>query len=90
MKNTNTEITTLEQELAYEAARSNIEIMCNHRQRDTRGLWYDTDNDTILTNDTESIEKSVRYLEHKNLLERHPDNSRLVRILDLPTTGECG
>jgi hypothetical protein len=74
------ELHKLEQELAYSAARSDIECHCMARQHSGQhhGWWYDTT--TVTGDDVEWVEKAMRYLDLRKVLKRHPDNAALVRI----------
>jgi hypothetical protein len=73
----------LEREIAYHAARSDIECICegNWGNSAPNVVWYDIlspDND----DDRLFISQAVTYLESRKLLKRHPGNSNLVRPLD--------
>lgn len=72
----------LAHELAYELARSDIECHCS--SYDCR--WYDTSSVRDLDPETVEavtgwVERSVRYLDLRGLLRRHPDNPAVIRIL---------
>jgi hypothetical protein len=76
-------MTTLERELAYSAARSDIECLTTPIHfRDER--WYDIS--PGLQIDPENIQwvaKAVQYLESINRLQRHEIEKTVVRVLDL-------
>lgn len=70
-----TELETLERHLAYSAARSDIECYCgfiSDRWRDPSSAHAD---------DRETVAKALRYLELRDLLERH-SNGVWVRVRD--------
>ena len=82
----NARLLKLQVKLAYQAACSNIELMCkslNKECREPEGVeqirtcWYD------ITHVTEGMEpfvsESVEYLEQRKLLKRHPINVHWVR-----------
>ena len=82
---TTSELLALERHIAYSAARSDIECMCDG-ERDggpDAGWWYDTEK-----LDCESsapwVRDAVRYLELRGLLRRHSENNALVRPLNEP------
>lgn len=70
------EMLSLQAQLAYSAARSDIETCCAWAG-DAPGRWYDTSN--VLDNDPESIADALRYLDLRGLIERH-DNGVWVRV----------
>lgn len=78
-----TELQTLERELAYSAARADIEchhcLWQNHSGK-YHGRWYDTA--PLSGEDSEWVAKSIRYLELRKLLRRHPENGNLVQVLE--------
>lgn len=61
------EMLTLQAELAYSAARSDVECYC--AAGGTGNLWYDTTN--VLDDDHDTVARAIRYLELRGLLERH-------------------
>lgn len=70
------EMLSLQAQLAYSAARSDIETCCAW-SGDAPGRWYDTTN--------VSIADSLRYLDLRGLLERHPTQPWVrVREEDAP------
>lgn len=73
---------TLERQVAYSAARSDIECYCameEHRGKHS-GRWYvTTEVDPCFR---EYVELAVLYLESRGLLLRHPKAKSLVRPLD--------
>lgn len=73
-------IRKLEREIAYDAARSDIECHC-----EGNGMfpeWYDITKIEELSE--ELVVKSIQYLKLRNLLNHHPANPDLVRIFDDP------
>lgn len=84
MKSEKLEPNELEREIAYHAARSDIECYCV-RQRHSGphiGIWYDI---TTPESDEEKdyTLKAVRYLFGRKLLKSHTENPNLVRPLDM-------
>lgn len=73
----------LERELAYSAARSDIECHCSIEQHSGRyyGRWHDIS--SADPSDAEWVAKAVRYLELIKRLKHHPENENLVRVRDL-------
>lgn len=73
----------LEREIAYEAARSDIESWCSAQQHSglNGGVWYDVAN-FAYPEQRDWIEKAVRYLDLRGLLKRHPLHRELVRPLN--------
>ena len=77
------EIAQLERDLAYGAARADIECHCRSQIID--GVeWYDLnrpmeDDDP---HEEQWIARAARYLTLRNLLTKHPDQPGLVRPLD--------
>ena len=76
MNDNTKEIDQLAHGLAYEAARSYIQSLCGSL------LGHDW-RDTTATDDPEAVQRAVRYLELRNLLERHPKKNTVVRTLDV-------
>ncbi len=77
-----TDIRKLERELAYSAARSDIECICTSRTISGRyyGRWYQIHG--LEGNDAEFVANAVLYLESRKLLKRHPSAPDLVQVLD--------
>jgi hypothetical protein len=76
------DVHALAHELAYELARSEIECHCSSYYC----RWYDTSSVQDLDPETAEavtgwVERSVRYLDLRGLLRRHPDNPAVIRIL---------
>ena len=82
-KNPKNELRQLEQEIAYHAARSDIECGCKgKRQPRERVLWwYDTES-AESGEEQEGVSMAGRYLELRGLLKRNPENPALVQPLD--------
>ncbi len=84
MVNEEQEKKALSEKIAYDAARSDIEINCISpivvRRNPKLRLWYDIND--VPVDDKESIADSVRYLDLLGKLVRHPMKSNLVMILD--------
>jgi hypothetical protein len=86
------EVQRLEREIAYHAARSDIECYCVREQlppgRGAASLdWYDTTRVSPAPqhpDDLQFLTDAVRYLDLRRLLVRHPERSHLVRIRDWP------
>ncbi len=76
------DIRQLEQELAYSAARSDIECHCVSEKHSGQhhGRWHDLS--TAGNDEEEWVANAVRYLEARNLLKRHPVRNTLVKVLD--------
>lgn len=74
------ELRTLEREIAESCARSDIECHCLSQDHSGRyyGRWYDLA--TMDEDDREIVGKSVRYLELRKLIRRHPENRDLVQL----------
>ena len=73
----------LERELAYSAARSDIECEC---AQSTKGgvRAYETDVPQIDEHTNEIVARALMYLNWKGLLERDPqDEMRILRVKDL-------
>lgn len=72
----------LEREIAYSAARSDIERHCESKHHSGRyyGRWYDAT--SMDAGVADLVSKSIRYLELRKLLKRHPEDKTLVRIID--------
>jgi len=78
------ELHQLEQALAYSSARSDIECYCNGSRHSGPhiGVWYDITSPEP-DEAKEMVNEAVRYLELRKLLKRHPENSDMVRPLDI-------
>jgi hypothetical protein len=74
-----TELLHLQQTIADSAARSDIECMCI-RETIAGEDWYTTD--SCDAGDREDLLIAVRYLALRGLLEKHPSNSRMVRLVE--------
>jgi hypothetical protein len=72
------ECRTLAHEIADSCARSDVECHCHAQHHSGRyyGQWYDLT--TLEAEDVEIVGKSVRYLELRGLLKRHPEDRNLV------------
>ena len=77
-----TDIKQLERELAYSAARSDIESICIATAPNGMGatIWRDTR--SLGWEDAEFVSSAITYLESRNLLRRHPEMVELVRVVD--------
>jgi len=73
-------MTTIEQQLAYSAARSDIEMCCmpDDTSVDLHEYWWDIIVGDV--EDDETVTRAIEYLESRNLLEWHPDRPDLIRI----------
>lgn len=71
MPDTDSEVRSLEREIAEGTARSDIECHC---LVDDDG-WFDTAEE-----EGDLLAKSVRYLELREMILRHPDDPHLVRF----------
>jgi hypothetical protein len=70
--------------IAFDSAVSLIEshcLMVPEEQAGTRD-WYDVDPDAVDIEAENPVEESVRYLEMRGLIVRHPSVSTWIRILD--------
>lgn len=82
-----TDIQQLERELAYSAARSDIECHCAPEKppgkyhSGKQGMWWDLGSidDPY---DRAWVARGVAYLEARKLLKRHTDNPALVQVLE--------
>jgi hypothetical protein len=72
-----TEFEQLQQELADSAAISDIESMCDG-VGDMVDRWYDTE--SVHEECREELLKALKYLNYRNLIEKHPDNKYWVRV----------
>lgn len=81
-----TAIDTLAHELAYGAARSDIECHC--RQVSADPAWYDTASASAEFRE-DWIDRALAYLDGRGLLLRHPSNSAWVAIKDAPEKEEA-
>lgn len=77
------DIGEIERDLAYSAARSDIECCCVQELVNGRhaGRWY-LSTEVTFSDDIEVVERAIRYLDYRGLLHRHPDNKLLIRPLD--------
>lgn len=71
------EMLSLQAQLAYSTARSDIECHCQPVGDTEHDGWHDPT--TVLDNDREFIAPSIRYLDLRGLLERH-ENGTWVRV----------
>lgn len=79
------EMLTLQAQLAYSAARSDIETLCC-----PEGEWADGWHDPTTATDEDDqadVDRALRYLDLRGLIERHP-TQQWVRVLeeDAPTS----
>lgn len=85
-------------DIAYQAARSDIELNCQQRPEYPPGrgakkdaiMWYGVGRGNYHPKLKGQIEKAVEYLHLIGLLERHPTYSNRVRILDANSTAANG
>jgi len=77
------ELERLAHEIAYGAARSDIECYCEGQAEAGARLswWYDTTS-AESSEEQEWVVMAVRYLELRGLLKRNPENAALVRPMD--------
>lgn len=73
----------LQRELAYSAARADIESFCLARSAHPhQTLWFDT---SLSDEGCEmEVARAIRYLTAAGLLVRHSERPVLVRVKDLP------
>ena len=71
------EIEQIKQDLADSAAISDIECMLVRVGEFSEG-WYDTE--TCPNENEQDLLRAMKYLAHRELIEKHPDNRYLVRI----------
>ncbi len=76
MTNTN----TLERQIAYMAARSDIESFCERGRYDESGLWIDVT--SCADEDADVVAMSLMYLTLIERVEFCPGNHNFIRILD--------
>jgi len=77
------ELRRLEREIAYHAARSDIECMCQGEMVGQQSrLWLYDITSAESEEETEWVAMAVRYLELRGLLLRDPENPVKVRPLD--------
>lgn len=81
-------ITDMALEIADSAASSDIEVMCAAVTDDGREpdslqeistCWYDT-NKVLIAEDWPAVQKALKYLDGRGMLERCPDRAEWVRI----------
>lgn len=72
----------LAHEIAYCTSRTDIECMCACAGGgpDKGGWWWRIDR-VAVKDDRQWVDRAVRYLEARELLERDPGNTNRVRIL---------
>lgn len=75
------EMHDLEAHLAYENASSFLDCNCPPRTDDVTD-WLETSADAFGEGEHPEIAESVRYLELRGLIERHPEHSTWVQVLD--------
>lgn len=83
------DIRKLERELAYSAARSDIEVYCVGMKHSGRyhDVWYDISGTAAETRCPKRaeyqpiIDRAVEYLEARKLLKHHPEIPALVQVL---------
>lgn len=85
------DIAALEQELAYGAARADIECHCPVKQIGGH-LWYEVASlrDGSDEEDAEWVARAMRYLELRGLIAKHPDRPGFVRPLEAPNDSLSG
>jgi hypothetical protein len=71
------EIEQIKQGLADSAAISDVECLLDRVGEFSEG-WYDTE--TCQKDDESELLRAMKYLAHRDLIEKHPDNKYLVRI----------
>ena len=80
--NMTTNLKQLERQLAYGAARSDIECMCPRERHSGKhhGPWYNiaacNDDETIIG----WVEQATHYLQLRGLLKQHPEYPELYKI----------
>ena len=76
------ELQQLERELAYGAARADIECHCKREEHSGQyhGPWYNEEPKD--PEDKQWVSRAVRYLHLRGLLRRHPKETHLVRPVD--------
>ncbi len=84
-------ITVLALRIADEAARSDVEVNCTRmylvgQVSPTKRDWWDTTAEHLARdpNLTDTVARSVAYLEMRELIERHAEFSGLVRFKEHP------
>lgn len=74
------ELNTLTHQLAYTAARTDIEMLCVRRAT-IPGGWYDGAALTDIDEDASAdVERALRYLTHRGLIERHQKHPTWVKV----------
>ena len=79
------DLRSLELSLAYESAAGTIDCQCAPERDgsdDVDDWWSNIDDVSDISESVEFVADAVRYLDSRGLLERHPDHSNWVRVLD--------
>lgn len=83
-KATQSELVTLTLALAYDCARTDVELACRQERADLDGsIWYHTEH--VDEEDRARVERAIRYLELRQLLTRRAGQESVVQILPAPT-----
>jgi hypothetical protein len=78
------ELVCLTLALAYSCARSDIELLCplEAKEPSAGNPWWITQSSDA--DDQHVVDRAVRYLELRQLLNRHPTREDLVQVIDAP------
>ena len=80
---TNEQFAKLERHLAYQCARSDIEMLCRGPEcAPGQPLEWDISTEQTDRHDAGALENAIKYLEYRGLLKRRIDNPNIVTILD--------
>lgn len=82
---TQSELVTLTLTLAYECARTDIELACRQERADLDGsMWHHTEE--VDEEDRARVDRAVRYLELRQLLTRRVGQESVIQILPAPAS----
>lgn len=79
------ELDKLGHSLAYESCVTFLESVCmsvNASLTDDEEVWMDAMAKVAFENEAKQLDDSLRYLEMRGLLERHPRNSTWIQVMD--------
>ena len=77
---TNEQFAKLERHLAYQCARSDIEMLCTANTLPGDGLEWNLNTPQDDEWDAEALANAIRYLDHRGLLKRRIDNPDIAQI----------
>lgn len=74
------EVEKIRDELAYEAAKSDLESFCRLKRSEGGLYWYDTSE--VLDGLEMDVARALVYLDSVNMVIRNPERPALVRVKD--------